>query len=142
MLAGFSPPSAVIPLQVAPLMICVTSQETNMGSEVSCLSSVVRGYLEERGQGLVETPDQADLVVGIRARTRQGAQWRDLYFAYLDLELTVRDRATDEEIYTAVLKDIKAAGQDYEQAGHRAYAKAGQQLEAPVLAGLLDHLNR
>ncbi len=142
MLAGFSPPSVNIPLQVTPQLICVTSQETNMGSAVSCLNSVVRGYLEQRGQGLVETPDQADLVVAISARVRQGAQWKELYFVYLDLELAVRDRATGEEIYTAILKDIKGAGQDYEQAGHRVYAKAGQQLEARVLAGLLDQLNR
>ena len=54
----------------------------------------------------------------------------------------VSDRSTGEEVYTAALKDIKGAGPDYRQAGIRAYAKAGQQLEEQVLADLLDHLNR
>lgn len=140
MLAGYAVPCAVFSLQVDPEAIWVTSREANLGGEDSCLR--VRAYLEGRGQRLVDTPDQADLVVEISTRVRQGAQWKELYFVYLDLELAVRDQTTGEEIYTAILKDIKGAGSDYEQAGHRAYAKAGQQLEEQVLAGLLDHLNR
>lgn len=140
MLAGYAVPIAVFSLQVDPEAIWVNSQKAGLVGQD--LSAAVRAYLEGCGQRLVETPDQADLVVEIDTRVRQGAQWRELYFAYLDVELRVRDRATGEQLYTAMLNDIKAAGPDCEEAGRRAYAKAGQQLEAQVLAELLDHLNR
>lgn len=142
LLAGYAVPCAVFSLQVDPEAIWVTCREVESDGEGSCLRSTVRAYLEGRGQCLVDAPDQADLVVEISTRVRQGAQWKGLYFVYLDVELAARDRATGEEIYTAVLNDIKGAGPDYEQARARAGARAGRQLEAPVLAELFDHLNR
>lgn len=142
LLAGFSPPSVSIPLQVAPQVICLASQERNLGKTVSYLAPLIRGRLERGGQGLVEVPEGADLLVEIDARTREGTQWQGVWFAFLDLDLKARDRATGEEIYTAALNNIKGAGPDYEQAGVRAYAKAGKQLEGQILTELLDHLNR
>jgi len=136
LLAGFALPRAVFSLQVEPEAIWVK------GGEGLGLDAVVRAYLEGQGQPLAATPGQADLVVEIRTRLRQGAQWKGVYFVYLDLELGVRDRATGGEIYTAVLNDMKGAGTDYEQAGQRACARAGRQLEEQVLPELLKGLNR
>jgi hypothetical protein len=136
LLAGYALPRAVFSLQVEPEAIWVK------GGEDLGLDAVVRAYLEGQGQPLAALPGQADLVVEIRTRARQGAQWRELYFAYLDLELALRDRRTGEELGTAVLNQVKGAGPDYPQAQAMASARAGRQLEEQVLPELLTKLNR
>ena len=113
-----------------------------MEGEVFYLGALVSEYLERRGQGLVAGPEQAELVVELSARTREGARLQGICFSLLDLELVVRDKRAGEEIFTTSIKGIKGAGPDYEQAGIKAYEKAGQQLKEQVLPDLLDHLNR
>lgn len=141
-LGGFALPAVVLPLEVAPQAIWFSGQESNLGSEIGYLAPLVRAHLERQGQGLVEDPGQADLVVELRARTRQGAQWQELCFAFADLSLTVRDRVSGAELFTMALNNVKGAGPNFEQAGIRALEQAGQQLEEQGLADLFEHLHR
>ncbi len=139
---GFSPPAACIEVQVVPQAICVSSEEWNLGEPLHFLGPLLKGWLERGGEALVDHPEGADLLLALSARTRKGTQTPGVCFAYLDLEIRARDRATGQEIYTFGLRDIKGAGPDGEQAGLRAYARASRQLEAQLLGELVAGLNR
>jgi hypothetical protein len=139
-LAGLAAPALSIPLQVAPQAMCVAG--AGRGEEAARLSALVREYLTGRGQALVASPAEADLVVELSAQTREGACLQGVCFSSLDLELVVRDHREGGEVYAAALRSVKGAGPDYGQAATRAGEKAGQQLEERVLPELLDHLNR
>ena len=141
-LRGFTLPAAILLLEVVPRTVYVASEEENLGQPFSCLGLLLREGLERRGQVLEETPGRAELRVELRARTREGTQWQGICFAFLDLSLALRDRVSGTEIFTASLSSVKGAGPDYEQAGLRAFEKAGQQLEEQLLDELLDHLSR
>lgn len=141
-LRAFAAPAATIHLPVSPQRVFLSSEEWNLGEPVCVLAPVVSARLEGLGQGLVAEPEQADLVVELRARTRPGPRSGGIGFAFLDLELRAHDRGTGEEIYSAALRAVKGAATDWNLAGLNAYAKAGRQLEGSLLNEMLAQLNR
>jgi len=143
-LVRFAAPSVIFRLNVRRRMVYITSEESNLGNSLRPLyiEPVVKEKLGDLGLDFVDQPGQADLIIEISARTRQGNRFRDIYFAFLDMTLSVRSPDRDDEVFKTPLSNIKGAGASYEQAGIKAFEKAGEQLKKTVLPDMLDALNR
>ena len=125
-------------------MAYIISQESNLGHslQIPYMEPIVKKKLGELGLDFVDQPGQADLVMEIKAQTRQGNKFQDIYFSFLDMTFSVRNRDSDNELFKTSLNNVKGVGISYEQAGLNAFEKAGEQLGKTVLANVLDELNR
>ena len=141
---GFPVPSATFLLDVSQQTVYVISDESNLGDslETPYIQPIVKEYLAEADLGLIDGPGQADLVVEIDARARQGNKFQDIYFSFLDMTVSIRNRDSGNELFCTSLTDVKGSGISYEHAGIKAFHKAGKSLRKIVLPNMLDELNR
>ncbi len=111
-LLRFTVPSAAFQLDVSQQMVYVISDESNLGDslETRYMQPTVREYLAEAGLALVDGPGHADLVVEICARTRQGNRFQDIYFSFLDMTVSVRNRDPGNELLYTSLTNVKGSG--------------------------------
>ena len=142
-LVRFAVPRAVFELDILQQMVLVVSSESNLGLslELPYIRTIVKEQLTAAGLGLVDRRSQADLVIEIDARTRQGNRFHDIYFSLLDMTFSVRSRRRDE-LFSTSLIDVKGSGISYEQAGIAAFKKVGEPLRKTVLSSMLHELNR
>ena len=142
-LVGHAVPHAIFQLHILRQMVYVISDESNLGHslEMPYIQPIVKEQLGEVGLGFVDRPGQADLVIEIDAQTREGNRFQDIYFSFLDMTFSVRDRNRDELFHTSLI-DVKGSGRSFEQAGIKAFQIAGEPLLEMVLPNMLDELNR
>ena len=130
--------------QALPKKACVTSLESNLGKPlfIPSIESVIKDRIGEYGFGFVQQCSQADFIISVEAQTRRGGRFQGIYFSYLDAKLSIRDQNSNNEAANTTLSNIKGAGITYEQAGLKAYEKAGEHLEKQVLSELIETLNQ
>ena len=140
----FSAPYATFQLDILQQKVYVITDESNLGYplEFPYIQPIVKEHLGEAGLGFADRPGQADLVIEIGAKARQGNRFQDIYFAFLDMTVSVRNRDSGDELFYTSLTNVKGSGTSYEQAGIMAFQKAGGPLKEIVLPNLLDELNR
>ena len=130
--------------QAAPKKVCVTSRESNLDRPlfIPSIESVIKDRIGEYGFEFVQQCSQADFIISVESQTRRGGRFQQIYFSYLDAKLSVRDQNSNNEVANTALSNIKGAGPTYEQAGLKAYEKAGEHLEKQVLSDLIETLNQ
>ena len=140
----FAVPSATFQLEILRRTVHAVSGEFNLGHALAIplLQPIVKGELGQAGLHFVDRSGQADLVLEIDARTRHGNRFQDIYFSFLDMVVSVRNRDSGDELFSASLTNIKGGGESYEQAGIKAFENAGEQLAEMVLPNMLDELNK
>jgi hypothetical protein len=115
-------------LTVSGLSIYFQAEETHLGQKLSILyiEPQFKNALAAQGYGFTEDPAQADLMIELKAASRQGAEVFDLFSAFVDLTVSVTDLSTGTEIYKESLNGIKSVQLDYDKAGIEALKKAGK----------------
>ena len=143
-LVSFAIPSATFHLKILPQRVHIVTRESNLGRAlpVLCLEPVIKHELGKAGLSFVDRPEEADLIIEIHARTREGSSFQGLHFSFLDLTLSVRSGSPGEERFKTSLSNVKGGGASFAQAGIRAFEKAGERLRERVLPELLEELNR
>lgn len=137
----FALPRARFQLEVLRRKVYIASLESNLGHplQIPCLEPLLKKELAACGLGFVAQLDQADLLIEIRARTREGQRFRNIFFSFLDMTFSISD-PTGDEVFKSSLNNIKGSGTDYSQAGLRAFEKAGKQLGKSLLSSMPDQL--
>ncbi len=137
-------PRANVIIEVATVVASINSEEFNLGKalEFSYLEPVLKNAMAEQGFSFTDDPSQADLLVEITARTRKGAEVFGQFTAFLDLNISVLDMQSGEEIIKDSFQRIKGIDLSYENAGLKAYAHGGKKLVKDVLPGLLQVVRR
>ena len=140
----FKRPGAFFQLQVVKRKACIDSREFNLERPVAIFSieSVIKDQIGKYGLEFVQQCNRAELIIDIEAQTRFGHRFQLIYFSYLDVTISIRDRDSNNEVAKTALSNIKGAGATYEQAGLKAYEKAGNQLDKEVLPKLFETLNQ
>ena len=140
----FIRPNSLFQLQVVKRKACINSREFNLERPVtiSSLESVIKDRIGKYGLAFVQQCNRAELIIDIEAQTRLGQRFQLIYFSYLDVTISIRDRKSNHEVAKTALNNIKGAGMTYEQAGLKAYEKAGNQLEKEGLPKLFETLHQ
>ncbi len=119
-------------IHVAPLTIFVKSSEKDHYShqlEIKLLEPVLKEALAERGYAFTDQMNEADLLVEIDAKARNGSNVQGIYFGFVDASVSVMDLSDGREIWKQSLSSIKGGGADFKRAIIKAYEMAAQELK-------------
>ena len=123
-------PFAAIELAVArPLVHFAYAGEAALGT---LLESRFCTLLSRRGFDLATGPKEADLLLELQARVNERRSFQSLRFAFLDLELALRDPRSGAAVQRS-LNRIKGVGTSYEQAEASACERAGAAIAEALL---------
>jgi hypothetical protein len=119
-------------IKVAPLTIFVQSSEKgHYGNQldINLLEPTLKEALAERGYAFTDQMNEADLLVEIEAKARNGSNVQGIYFGFVDASVSVMDLSDGREIWKQSLSSIKGGGADFNRAIIKAYEMAAQELK-------------
>ncbi len=106
-----SVPYGYITIDVAELNAYYTGKETEFGNPAQGkpVSGLIKKALSENFFSFVPNPGQADVIIKVSARIVEGKKLDnyDLHTAYLNCNISIVNAATNEEVYSTVLQNIK-----------------------------------
>lgn len=131
MVQNLAAPETRIILNISGLVAHIESQEHNFGKnlDVSYTEPVLKNALSEQGFTFADDAANADYLIEIQAESRKGSVVYGQHVAYVDLNISVLDLRSGEEIYKQSFTDVKGIHLDYERAGLKAFENAGEKLK-------------
>lgn len=130
LLKKLSLPETKYILSVSGLTIYIDANETHLGRtlDVPFVEPQLKNGLSSYGYAFTEDAAQADLMIELKAASRQGAEVYRLFSAFVDVTLSVTDLSTGTEVYKDALNGIKGVSLDYDKAGMEALKNAGKKI--------------
>ena len=130
MLSGLTIPEARFILMVAGLTAYIESKEVSLGESLKVLKvePALKEALAQSGFSFTDDIGQADLMIKIDAVARKGSKVYNLFTSFADVNLSVTDLSTGEEVYKKAF-NVKGVQLDFQKAGLDALAKAGKKLK-------------
>ncbi|MCB0795148.1 MAG: LPP20 family lipoprotein [Flavobacteriales bacterium] len=139
LIAGVSVPGLVVPIELRPPAVHLVADEQLFGSPLTSggTALVLRESLSGLGFRFVG-PGDAEALLYLEGRTREGGSSNGFHTAYLDLALTYRDARTKEVLYQGGKQNVKGVQLDMERAARDAYKRAGQDVQRELVPALLN----
>lgn len=111
--------------------IYIQSEELIQGKamDIKTLEPSLKEVFAVKGYNFVNNEKDADFKIKIKANTTTGSNYQGIYFAYLDINLSVTESSTGEEIYKTHLDQIKGGGNNNTKAGKKAYVLGAKKLK-------------
>ena len=75
---------------------------------------------------------KADFLIEIKAASRQGSKTYNMFSVFLDLNLTVTEPASGNQIYKNSKEGIKGIQLSYDRADIKAYENAAKEVESMI----------
>lgn len=124
----FSPSQSQIILNVSSpkLFIEGTEKNLNQDNKQSFLVNAVKRAAAENGFQVVNSKNQADLIIEASGETIAGANSFDMYSAILNGVVKVVDKNSQDEVFNKKLSNIKGVQLSPEKAGLSAFERAGE----------------
>ena len=140
-LKGINLPGTKFILNVSSMLFYVDSREMHLGQnlDLKYVEPRLKNLLVEQGFSFSEDVSQADFLIRLEASSRKGAEVYNLFSSFVDLNISVINLATGDEVYKTSVDGIKGIQLDYEKASIEALKNAGKKLEE-VLPDLLAKL--
>jgi len=128
-------PKASFKVTVLPSTIYVKADENNFGQslDVKLIEPQVKESLAGYGFDFKDSNSGVDYVIKIRASSRKGGNVSGVYFAYVDVTISVYDTQLGKEIYKDSINNLKGGGGTFDQAGGKAYYKAAEQVKDKIV---------
>ncbi|MEJ2055988.1 MAG: hypothetical protein P8X42_18905, partial [Calditrichaceae bacterium] len=99
----------------------------------------LKKYLTDKGFTFTDNMADADILIKLEAVARNGAQVYNLYSSFADLNISVTNLDTGQEVYKNSFSGIKGIQLDYEKAGIEALKNAGKKIDE-ISAELISKL--
>lgn len=141
LISSLTIPELHIPIDRTMPKVKISASETNLGQPVQ--SGIALGLKEElttRGFRFTDRLADADLLMEVKAGTREGGESNGFYTALLDVTYTFQDRRTNETIAEGGKQGVKGIQLDYVKAGLDAYKKAGNELRKELVTAMMNAL--
>lgn len=135
-------PELHVPIDRVMPKVHFTVSETNLGQGVddAGVAAGIKEELTKRGFRAVDRPADADLLLDLKATTREGGESNGFFTAFLDLSFTFRDRRTAEVVYQGGRQGVKGIQLNYTKAGLDAYKKAAREFYDELLPAMINAL--
>jgi len=104
------------------------------------IATGIKEELTAKGFRFTGRPADADLLLDLRASTREGGESNGFFTALLDVTWSFRDRRTNEVVAEGGRQGVKGIQLDYAKAGLDAYKKAGSDLRKELVNAMLGNL--
>ncbi len=118
-------------LNVSGLTVFVDASEKNLGRDTGMLvvEPRLKTAMADKGFTFTDDMSKADILIDLKAASRKGAQVYNLYSAFADVNISVTDLRTGQEIYKKALSNIKGIQLNFQKAGNKALQAAGEKME-------------
>lgn len=141
-LQGLSVPETRILLNVSGLKVYVSGKESNFGAalNVAYVEPVLKKALAGHGVSFTDNMADADYAIEYDAGSRKGSVVYGQHVAYVDLNISVLDLQSGEEIYKQSFPEVKGIHLDYDRAGLKAFQKAGEEVTQDFVPAFLTKI--
>jgi hypothetical protein len=133
-------PKASFKVVVEPSTIYIEAQENNFGEslDVKLIEPQIKESLSSKGFDFDDHPDGSDYVIKVKASSRKGGNFSGVYFAYVDVTISVYDNNLGKEIFKESINNVKGGGGTFDQAGGKAFYAASDQVREKIVSILVD----
>jgi len=100
---------------------------------VKLIEPQLKESLAQYGYDFKDNDTDVDYVIKVRASSRKGGNVSGVYFAYVDVTISVYDVNSGKEIYKDSINNLKGGGGTFDQAGGKAYYKAAEQAKDKII---------
>jgi LPP20 lipoprotein len=137
---SFKTDKKVLPIEAILPAFYVSSSELNYGAAASgrVLQSALSGALVARGLRIAGSMIEADYVVSIDSNTKEGGQANGFVVAFLEMNVAVKNRKTNEPVYNEALSSVKGLQLNKDAASIEAYKKGREKIEQHIVPKLLE----
>jgi len=137
-------PSTTIILNVSGLSAFIDATENHFGQklEIQHLEPALKKDLSERGFTFIDNPGNADVMFKISAESRRGAEVYGMCSSFVNINISVINLKTGDEIYKSSLHDIKGIDLNYSKAGLKAFENAAKEVQNILVPELLRTIQR
>ena len=131
-------PSDNFYLTITESIVFFKVNENNFGVPlgVPVVEPGLKKYLSDAGYKFTDVESTADFIVTINADTRKGGEASGIYFSYVDVNVSIREKKSKKEIFKKSFNGYKGAGGTFEQAGAKSYRGATKDI-CPLIYELL-----
>ncbi len=133
-------PKASFKVIVEPSTIYIEAQENNFGEslDVKLIEPQIKESLSSKGFDFDDQSVGADYVIKVRASSRKGGSISGVYFAYVDVTISVYDNNLGKEIFKESINNVKGGGGTFDQAGGKAFYAASDEVRDKIVSILVD----
>lgn len=133
-------PKVSFKVVVVPSTINIQAEENNFGNslDVKLIEPQIKESLSSEGFDFKDNSDGVDYIIKIRASSRKGGQVSAVYFAYVDVTISVYDNIQGKEIYKESITNVKGGGGSFDQAGGKAFYSASDQVREKIVEILVN----
>jgi len=139
-LKNINVPSSKFIINVIGPKVYLESNEYNMGDLVSVkvIEPKIKNFLTKKGYSFTDDISNADAMITIDAKSRQGSEMYGQYVAFLDVTISITDMNSGEEIYKNSIENKKGIQLSYEKAGLKAYQDISNEINEKIIPEILD----
>ena len=140
LIASLTLPEMRVPIDRIMPKFYLLAAETNLGTPVEAqpLALAMKEVLSANGFREVARQADADLLIDLTAGTREMGESNGFFTAAMDVTLKVRDRRSNEVVYTGGKQSVKGIQLNYSKAGLDAYKKGAADLRNELAPALVN----
>jgi len=118
-------------IEVAKPTIYVESDEKTYGRsmDIKTLEPAVKEVFAEKSYNFVDNKELADLIVKINANTTTATAYQGIRFAYLDINISIIENSSGEELMKSHFDQIKGGGANQPKAAKKAYVLGAEKIK-------------
>ncbi len=141
---GLTTPETRFILNVTGLTFYVQGTEQNFGADVDVayVEPVLKSALSEKGFAFTDDMAEADFTITYEAKTRKGSVVYGQHVAYVDMNISVIDMQSGEEIYKKSFQNVKGIHLDFDRAGLKAFENVGESVTNDFVPAFLAKIER
>lgn len=134
-LQSLESPATKVILNVSGLTIYIETQEKNFGQDIGLkhIEPELKEALADRGYSFTDDIGGADLYIMLDVDTREGGKAFNMVTAYADLNISVTDMTTGNEVYKNALSKIKGIDLEAQKAGLKSLDNAAAELKKIII---------
>lgn len=123
-------PSSNFYITVKESLVYFKVNELNFGKVmgVPVVEPNLKKYLSDAGFKFTDEENKSDLIVTINSDTRKGGEASGVYFSYVDVNISIREKVSKKEVFKKSFNGYKGAGGTFEQAGSKSYNQAVKEI--------------
>lgn len=131
MVNRFAVPSTKFVLTISGMtaFLEVSEKHLSADNQILYVEPKLKNALTNYGFSFSQDISKADVVIKLEANARKGTEMHNLFVTWVDMNFSVLDMSTGQEVYKNSFPDIKGIQLDYEKAAVKAFENAAKKVE-------------
>ncbi len=123
-------PEILLTVELMPVKVFFAQDEMNNGIKSSIIGVILKQFLTQAGWQIVDTTQDADLMIKLSANARNGVEIHSIFTAFADGDISIS--ANKKEIFRQSFNRISGTGTNYEEARKQALQGLGELMTSEI----------